>query len=174
MRATGGADHRPVLGLSLALGEIFETHTVDVLGRGCPCWWRCSPAGRCSPGSTSGSPTGPRPQVKSRLRRDVLAAVTLANPVDSGASTAGTVTLVTQGLDADGYYSKYRHSWCWRSAIAADHRGRDPHTSDFHLRDHRLHGAADPDHGLGRPTTEARTRFVAGGCRPGSPGTSPT
>ena len=94
-------------GLSLALGEIFETHTVDVLGRVMPvlvavfagrallAWLNQWLAHRAAAA------------VKSRLRRDVLAAA-LANPVDPGASTAGTVTLVTQGLDAlDGYYSKY-------------------------------------------------------------------
>lgn len=45
--------------------------------------------------------------VKSQLRRDLMAA-RLARPVDSPGSTAGLITLVTQGLDAlDGYFSKY-------------------------------------------------------------------
>ncbi len=45
--------------------------------------------------------------VKSQLRRDLMAA-RLARPVDAPGSTAGLITLVTQGLDAlDGYFSKY-------------------------------------------------------------------
>lgn len=45
--------------------------------------------------------------VKSQLRRDLVAA-RLARPVDAPGSTAGLITLVTQGLDAlDGYFSKY-------------------------------------------------------------------
>lgn len=45
--------------------------------------------------------------VKSQLRVDVMRA-RLERPLDSGASTGGLVTLVTQGLDAlDGFYSKY-------------------------------------------------------------------
>ncbi|MCA0252436.1 MAG: thiol reductant ABC exporter subunit CydD [Actinobacteria bacterium] len=45
--------------------------------------------------------------VKSQLRRDLMTA-RLARPVDAPGSTAGLITLVTQGLDAlDGYFSKY-------------------------------------------------------------------
>ncbi len=45
--------------------------------------------------------------VKSRLRRDVVAA-RLASPLDDRTSSAGLVNLVTVGLDAlDGFYSKY-------------------------------------------------------------------
>ncbi|WZX00347.1 thiol reductant ABC exporter subunit CydD [Propioniciclava soli] len=45
--------------------------------------------------------------VKSRLRRDLVAA-RLARPLDPSASTARLVTLATVGLDAlDGYYGKY-------------------------------------------------------------------
>ncbi len=45
--------------------------------------------------------------VKSQLRRDIMTA-RLARPVDAPGSTAGLITLVTQGLDAlDGYFSKY-------------------------------------------------------------------
>ncbi len=45
--------------------------------------------------------------VKSRLRRDIVAA-RLANPLDDRTSTAGLVNLVTVGLDAlDGFYAKY-------------------------------------------------------------------
>ena len=45
--------------------------------------------------------------VKSRLRRDIMAA-RLASPLDDRTSTAGLVNLVTVGLDAlDGFYSKY-------------------------------------------------------------------
>ena len=46
-------------------------------------------------------------KVKSRLRRDVMAA-RLASPLDDRTSAAGLVNLVTQGLDPlDGFYSKY-------------------------------------------------------------------
>lgn len=45
--------------------------------------------------------------VKSRLRRDIMAA-RLASPLDDRTSSAGLVNLVTVGLDAlDGFYSKY-------------------------------------------------------------------
>lgn len=45
--------------------------------------------------------------VKSQLRMDIMRA-RLDRPVDSTASTASLITLVTQGLDAlDGFYSKY-------------------------------------------------------------------
>lgn len=45
--------------------------------------------------------------VKSQLRRDVLAA-RLARPIDPAISSAGLITLVTQGVDAlDGYFAKY-------------------------------------------------------------------
>ncbi len=45
--------------------------------------------------------------VKSQLRMDIMRA-RLERPVDSTASTASLITLVTQGLDAlDGFYSKY-------------------------------------------------------------------
>ena len=93
--------------LSRALGDIFETHTLDVLaqvtwllvavflGRAVLAWLNQWLAHRAAAA------------VKSRLRRDVLAA-RLADPVDPNASTASLVTLLTQGLDAlDGYYSKY-------------------------------------------------------------------
>ena len=46
-------------------------------------------------------------QVKSDLRRDIMAA-RLASPLDDRTSSAGLVNLVTQGLDAlDGFYGKY-------------------------------------------------------------------
>ena len=93
--------------LSLALGEIFETHTLGVLslvipvlvavfaGKAILAWLNQWLAARASAA------------VKSRLRRDVLAA-RLADPVQPERSTASLVTLLTQGLDAlDGYYSKY-------------------------------------------------------------------
>ena len=45
--------------------------------------------------------------VKSRLRRDVMAA-RLASPLDDRTSSAGLVNLLTVGLDAlDGFYAKY-------------------------------------------------------------------
>lgn len=45
--------------------------------------------------------------VKSQLRRELMGA-RLARPVDAPGSTAGLITLATQGLDAlDGYFSKY-------------------------------------------------------------------
>jgi len=45
--------------------------------------------------------------VKSRLRRDIMAA-RLASPLEDRTSAAGLVNLVTVGLDAlDGFYSKY-------------------------------------------------------------------
>ena len=45
--------------------------------------------------------------VKSQLRRELMAA-RLSRPVDAPGSTAGLITLVTQGLDAlDGYFAKY-------------------------------------------------------------------
>lgn len=93
--------------LSSALGEIFETHALGVLGVAVPvliavfagkavlAWLNQWLAQRASAA------------VKSRLRRDVLAA-RLADPVRLEPSTASLVTLLTQGLDAlDGYYSKY-------------------------------------------------------------------
>ncbi len=93
--------------LSSALGEIFETHLLGVLswavpvlvavfaGKGVLAWLNQWLAQRASAA------------VKSRLRRDVLAA-RLADPVRPEPSTASLVTLLTQGLDAlDGYYSKY-------------------------------------------------------------------
>jgi len=93
--------------LARALGDIFATHTITVLaqvtwvlvavfaGKAVLAWLNQWLAHRAAAA------------VKSRLRRDVLAA-RLANPVDPHASTASTVTLLTQGLDAlDGYYSKY-------------------------------------------------------------------
>ena len=93
--------------LAHALGDIFATHTVTVLaqltwllvavfaGKAVLAWLNQWLAHRAAAA------------VKSRLRRDVLAA-RLANPVDPHASTASLVTLLTQGLDAlDGYYSKY-------------------------------------------------------------------
>ena len=93
--------------LSLALGEIFETHTLGVLslvipvlvavfaGKAILAWLNQWLAARASAA------------VKSRLRRDVLAA-RLADPVQPERSAASLVTLLTQGLDAlDGYYSKY-------------------------------------------------------------------
>ncbi len=93
--------------LSLALGEIFATHALGVLGLVVPvlvavftgkavlAWLNQWLAQRASAA------------VKSRLRRDVLAA-RLADPVRPEPSTASLVTLLTQGLDAlDGYYSKY-------------------------------------------------------------------
>ena len=93
--------------LSSALGEIFETHALGVLGVVVPvlvavfagkavlAWLNQWLAQRASAA------------VKSRLRRDVLAA-RLADPVRPEPSTASLVTLLTQGLDAlDGYYSKY-------------------------------------------------------------------
>ncbi len=94
-------------GLSLALGEIFETHSLGVLavvvptlvavftGKAVLAWLNQWLAQRASAA------------VKSRLRRDVLAA-RLTDPVRPEPSTASLVTLLTQGLDAlDGYYSKY-------------------------------------------------------------------
>ena len=93
--------------LSSALGEIFETHALGVLdvvvpvlvavfaGKAVLAWLNQWLAQRASAA------------VKSRLRRDVLAA-RLADPVRPEPSTASLVTLLTQGLDAlDGYYSKY-------------------------------------------------------------------
>lgn len=93
--------------LSSALGEIFETHALGVLtltvpvlvavfaGKGILAWLNQWLAQRASAA------------VKSRLRRDVLAA-RLADPIRPEPSTASLVTLLTQGLDAlDGYYSKY-------------------------------------------------------------------
>ncbi len=93
--------------LSSALGEIFEAHALGVLGVVVPvlvavfagkavlAWLNQWLAQRASAA------------VKSRLRRDVLAA-RLADPVRPEPSTASLVTLLTQGLDAlDGYYSKY-------------------------------------------------------------------
>ncbi|MFT4218732.1 MAG: thiol reductant ABC exporter subunit CydD [Micropruina sp.] len=93
--------------LSLALGEIFETRTLGVLsvvvptliavftGKAVLAWLNQWLAQRASAA------------VKSRLRRDVLAA-RLADPARPEPSTASLVTLLTQGLDAlDGYYSKY-------------------------------------------------------------------
>ncbi len=93
--------------LSRALGDIFATNTLGVLpqviwvliavftGKAVLAWLNQWLAQRTAAA------------VKSRLRRDVLAA-RLANPVDPNASTASLVTLLTQGLDAlDGYYSKY-------------------------------------------------------------------
>ena len=93
--------------LSSALGEIFDTRTIGVLGAVVPvlvavfagkavlAWLNQWLAQRASAA------------VKSRLRRDVLAA-RLADPVGAEPSTASLVTLLTQGLDAlDGYYSKY-------------------------------------------------------------------
>lgn len=45
--------------------------------------------------------------VKSQLRREIMAA-RLSRPLNSPVSTAGLVSLVTQGLDAlDGFYGKY-------------------------------------------------------------------
>ncbi len=93
--------------LSSALGEIFETHALGVLtwavpmlvgvfaGKAILAWLNQWLAQRASAA------------VKSRLRRDVLAA-RLVDPVRPEPSTASLVTLLTQGLDAlDGYYSKY-------------------------------------------------------------------
>ncbi len=93
--------------LARALGDIFATHTLTVLqqvfwllvavfaGKAVLAWLNQWLAHRAAAA------------VKSRLRRDVLAA-RLADPVDPGSSTASLVTLLTQGLDAlDGYYSKY-------------------------------------------------------------------
>ena len=93
--------------LARALGDIFATHTLTVLqqvfwllvavfaGKAVLAWLNQWLAYRAAAA------------VKSRLRRDVLAA-RLADPVDPGSSTASLVTLLTQGLDAlDGYYSKY-------------------------------------------------------------------
>ncbi|MCW3159051.1 thiol reductant ABC exporter subunit CydD [Micropruina sonneratiae] len=93
--------------LASALGTIFETHTLGVLGWAVPtlvavftgkavlAWLNQWLAHRAAAA------------VKSRLRRDVLAA-RLADPVAAEPSTASVVTLLTQGLDAlDGYYSKY-------------------------------------------------------------------
>lgn len=93
--------------LARALGDIFATHTLSVLqqvfwllvavfaGKAVLAWLNQWLAHRAAAA------------VKSRLRRDVLAA-RLADPVDPGSSTASLVTLLTQGLDAlDGYYSKY-------------------------------------------------------------------
>lgn len=93
--------------LSRALGDIFATGTLTVLGqvlvpliaafagRAVLAWLNQWLAQRAAAA------------VKSRLRRDVLTA-RLANPVDPNGSTASLVTLLTQGLDAlDGYYSKY-------------------------------------------------------------------
>ena len=93
--------------LARALGDIFTTHTLTVLqqvfwllvavfaGKAVLAWLNQWLAHRAAAA------------VKSRLRRDVLAA-RLADPVDPGSSTASLVTLLTQGLDAlDGYYSKY-------------------------------------------------------------------
>ena len=93
--------------LSSALGDIFETHALGVLtwavpmlvgvfaGKAILAWLNQWLAQRASAA------------VKSRLRRDVLAA-RLVDPVRPEPSTASLVTLLTQGLDAlDGYYSKY-------------------------------------------------------------------
>ena len=93
--------------LARALGDIFATPTLTVLqqvfwllvavfaGKAVLAWLNQWLAHRAAAA------------VKSRLRRDVLAA-RLADPVDPGSSTASLVTLLTQGLDAlDGYYSKY-------------------------------------------------------------------
>ena len=93
--------------LARALGDIFATHTLTVLqqvfwllvavfaGKAVLAWLNQWLAHRAAAA------------VKSRLRRDVLAA-RLADPVDPGSSTASLVTLLTQGLDAlDGSYSKY-------------------------------------------------------------------
>lgn len=93
--------------LSSALGNIFETHALGVLtwavpmlvgvfaGKAILAWLNQWLAQRASAA------------VKSRLRRDVLAA-RLVDPVRPEPSTASLVTLLTQGLDAlDGYYSKY-------------------------------------------------------------------
>ena len=93
--------------LSSALGEIFETQLLGVLswtvpvlvavfaGKAVLAWLNQWLAQRASAA------------VKSRLRRDVLAA-RLADPVRAEPTTASLVTLLTQGLDAlDGYYSKY-------------------------------------------------------------------
>ncbi len=93
--------------LSSALGEIFETQLLGVLswtvpvlvavfaGKAVLAWLNQWLAQRASAA------------VKSRLRRDVLAA-RLVDPVRPEPTTASLVTLLTQGLDAlDGYYSKY-------------------------------------------------------------------
>ena len=86
--------------LASALGTIFETHTLGVLGWALPtlvavftgkavlAWLNQWLAHRAAAA------------VKSRLRRDVLAA-RLADPVAAEPSTASLVQLLTQGLEDD-------------------------------------------------------------------------
>lgn len=93
--------------LADALGQVFETRSVAILagvvptliavfaGRAVLAWLNQVLAQRASA------------QVKSRLRRDVLAA-RLAEPAEPAGGSGGLVTLLTQGLDAlDGYYARY-------------------------------------------------------------------
>lgn len=93
--------------LASALGGIFETHTLGVLGWVVPTLVAVFTGKAVLAWLNQWLAQRAAAAVKSRLRRDVLAA-RLADPVAAEPSTASVVTLLTQGLDAlDGFYSKY-------------------------------------------------------------------